>query len=157
MEAETMWMQIRLLSVAFLTLSVGMLGFLPLSHAGGEATVQVDVVSGQQGGSGMAGAVKKHARVLNRVGGYGGWKLAKSFRMKVGLGKTATQGVGKRSFSATLHALSASKARTTFVVVDPAGKDHKVTSQLTNGASTVIIAESSRGSGVQVFIVRISY
>ena len=152
-----MWMQIRLLSVAFLTLSIGVLGLPALGHAGGEATVQVDVVSGQQGGSGMDGAAKKHARILSRVGGYGGWKLAKSFGLKVSLGKTATQGVGKRSFSATLHALSESKARATFVVVDTAGKDHKVTAQFSNGASSVIIAESPRGNGVQVFIIRISY
>jgi len=152
-----MLMRTKLLLVTLLALGLGLSAAPRTSHAGAEATVSVDVVSGTKGASGMDDGAKKHARVLGRVGGYGGWKLAKSFRLKVQLGKTATQGVGKRSFSATLHALSENKARTTFVVVDPAGKDHKVTSQLTNGASTVIIAESAKGTGVQVFIVRIRY
>jgi len=150
-------MRMKLMFVALLALSLG-LGIAPrASQAGGEATVTVDVVSGKKGAAATGESAVKHERVLSRVGGFGGWKLEKSFQLKLSLGKTATQGVGKRSFSATLHSLSADKARTTFVVVDPAGKDHKLTSQLTNGASTVIIAEAASGAGVQVFIIRVRY
>ena len=150
------------------TLSAGMLtGILLMvfglasapatSHAGSQATVTVDVVSGKKGSSGVDSSAKKHARLLSRVGGFGGWKLAKSLRLDVGEGKTVSQGVGKRSFSATLHSLSAEHARATFIVVDPAGKDHKVSSRLTNGASTIIVAETASGAGVQVFIIRVRY
>ena len=154
---DAMCLRMKLVSVAFLALGLAWAAVPSVALAGGEATVTVDVISGKKGGSGIAENAARHERVLKRVGGFGGWKLEKSFRLKLGLGKTATQGVGKRSFSATLHSLSANKARTTFVVVDPAGKDHKLTSQLTNGASTVIIAEAASGSGVQVFVIRLSY
>ena len=128
-----------------------------LGHAAGKATVTVDVVSGQRGSQGVDSSAKKHERLLGRVGGFGGWKLAKTLRLDVAEGRTVSQGVGKRSFSATLHSVSKEHARATFVVVDPAGKDHKVSSRLTNGASTIIVAESSGGKSVQVFIIRVRY
>jgi hypothetical protein len=150
-------MPIRLIVTGLLGLVLGFAVAPGVSYAGGEATVTVDVISGKKGASGTSEGASKHGRVLSRIGGFGGWKLEKSFQLRLGLGKTATQGVGTRSFSATLHSLSADKARTTFVVVDPRGKDHKLTSQLSNGASTVIIAEAPDGTGVQVFIIRVRY
>jgi len=140
-----------LLCVAGLTVSV------EESFAGDEARITVDVVSGKKGASGIDSSAKKHERLLSRLGGYGGWKLTTTFTLKVSPGQTAKQAVGNRSFSAKLHTIKGGKARTTFVLVDPAGQDHKVTSQLANGASTAITAESSNGKGVQVFIIKIRY
>ena len=150
-------MRMTLLLVTTLAALLGVMSAPGVSYAGGEARVTVEVVSGKKGASGTSDGASKHKRVLSRVGGFGGWNVEKSFELRLGLGKTATQGVGSRSFTATLHSLSTDKARTTFVVVDPAGKDHKLTSQLSNGAGAVIIAESADGSGVQVFIIRIRY
>ncbi len=150
-------MRMTLLLVTTLAALLGVTAAPGVSYAGGEARVTVEVVSGKKGASGTSAGASKHERVLSRVGGFGGWNVEKSFELRLGLGKTATQGVGSRSFTATLHSLSADKARTTFVVVDPAGKDHKLTSQLSNGAGAVIIAESANGAGVQVFIIRIRY
>ena len=149
--------RMSLILVAALAVALGVTTAPTVSFAGGEATVTVEVVSGKKGASGTTKGASRHERVLSRVGGFGGWNVEKSFELRLGLGKTASQGVGARSFTATLHSLSADKARTTFVVVDPAGKDHKLTSQLSNGAGAVIIAESADGSGVQVFIIRVRY
>jgi hypothetical protein len=149
--------RITLLLVTTLAVSLGLTVAPGVTYAGGEARVTVEVVSGKKGASGTSDGASKHDRVLSRVGGFGGWNVEKSFELRLGLGKTVSQGVGARSFTATLHSLSADKARTTFVVVDPAGKDHKLTSQLSNGAGAVIIAESADGSGVQVFIIRVRY
>jgi len=146
-----------LLLVTTLAIALGVTVAPGVTYAGGEATVSVEVVSGKKGASGTSKGASKHKRVLSRVGGFGGWNVEKSFQLRLGLGKTASQGVGARSFTATLHSLSADKARTTFVVVDPRGKDHKLTSQLSNGAGAVIIAESADGSAVQVFIIRVRY
>lgn len=150
-------MRTRLFLVITLAALLGVVAVPNVSYAVAEATVTVEVISGKKGASGTSEGAKKHERVLSRVGGFGGWSVGKSFELRLGLGKTASQGVGARSFTATLHSLSSEKARTTFVVVDPAGKDHKLTSQLSNGAGAVIIAESADGSGVQVFIIRVRY
>ena len=127
------------------------------AQAAQEVTIEVDVVSGKKGASGIDSSAKKHERLLGRLGGYGGWKLTKSFRLKVSEGQTGKQGVGKRGFSAKVLEVKSGTARVTFVVVDPAGENHKVTSKLSSGASTVITAESPDGKGVQVFIIRVRF
>jgi len=151
-------MQKRMLMLVALVALVGGGLLVPATaQAGGVAKVRVEVVSGVRGGKGMDDSAKKHDRVLSRLGGFGGWKVTSSFALKVDLGGSAKKAVGPRTFTATLHSLSTDKARTAFVVTDPAGKKHSTTSSLGKGGSTVLVAESADGSELHAFIIRVDF
>ncbi len=146
-----------LLAAITLFVTLGLGSFPSEAIAGGNATVSVEVVKGTKGGSGVDDKVKKHAGTLGSFGDYGAWKSAGNFSLKLDIGNEGSKSVGSRNFKATLVSLSADKAKTRVVVVDPNGKEHATTINFSNGAQTVLTSKSSDGKEMHVFVVRVAF
>ena len=129
------------------------------AHAADSVSVVVDVVRGTKGASGSDQRANKHRGVLARVPGYGGWKFldAMKFTLQLGKGAAASGSVAGRKLNISLESFGGGKAKTRVSVTDPGGKDHKITSSLGKGGTTVLTAQSSGGREVHLFIVTVSW
>jgi|GEM_PF-3035404 len=129
------------------------------ASAANKVSVVVDVVRGTKGASGSDERSNKHRGVLDRVPGYGGWKFLDAMKFSLVEGKTAvgSGAVAGRKLKVSLESFAGGKAKTRVSVTDPGGKDHKITSSLGKGGTTVLTAQSSGGREVHLFIVTVKW
>tara|TARA_Y100001968_G_scaffold249298_1_gene234038 strand:+ start:169 stop:636 length:468 start_codon:yes stop_codon:yes gene_type:complete len=127
--------------------------------AADSVSVVVDVVRGTKGASGSDQRSNKHSSVLGRVPGYGGWKFLDSMKFSLSAsGASAGSGaVAGRTLAVKLESFAGGKAKTRVSVTDPGGRDHKITSSLGKGGTTVLTAQSSGGREVHLFIVTVNW
>ena len=128
-------------------------------HAADAVKVSVDVVRGTKGASGSDQRSNTHRAVLDRVPGYGGWKFldAMKFRLQTGPDAASSASVAGRKLTVRLESFGGGKAKTRVSVTDPAGKDHKITSSLGKGGTTVLTAQSAGAREVHLFIVTVNW
>jgi hypothetical protein len=134
-------------------------GIVSTAFAANTVSVVVDVVRGTKGASGSDERSNKHRGVLDRVPGYGGWKFldVMKFSLTEGKGGIGSAEVAGRKLKVSLESFTGGKAKTRVSVTDPGGKDHKITSSLGKGGTTVLTAQSSGGREVHLFIVTVKW
>ncbi len=125
--------------------------------AGPGVQLHVDVLRGTKGGEGADEAAARHQAILDRIAGYGGWTQNDRLVLEVEVGKTEKARTGPRSVSVSLEAITAEKAKTTIVVVDPNGKPHKLSSSMGRGGTAVLTVQSADGSEVFLFVVTVRW